>query len=163
MKMLLLFTYYSIFIILATINIYPQLDDVEKIKSLSVQELVKNKSENEKKIDPPLFYQIVAYKKDILNGKNEILSLNQLKEHYKSSQFRDNKILITIRLNTKDQKIIDEIKPELLALDCEITNSYSGHNNFIEFTAWVLLDKILNITKLKQVMLVEPVSPFFFR
>src|SRR5574338_997351 len=144
MKMLLLFTYYSIFIIPTTINIYPKLDDVEKIKSLSVKKLVKNKSENEKKIDPVLFYQIVAYKKDILNGKNETQSLNQLKEHSRSNQFKDNKILITIRLNTKDQKIIDEIKPELLALDCEITNSYSGHNDFREFTAWVLLDEILN-------------------
>ena len=163
MKMLLLFTYYSIFIILATINIYPQLDDVEKIKSLSVQELFDNMTENEKKIAPDLFYQIVEYKKSILTGKNEAQSLNQLKEHYKSSQFKNNKILITIRLNTKDQKIIDEIKPELLALDCEVTNSYSGHNNFIEFTAWALLDQIPKISKLEQVMLIKTITPILFR
>lgn len=163
MKMLLLFTYYSIFIIFTPIKIYSQLDDVEKIKSLSVQELFDNMTENEKKIAPDLFYQIVEYKKSLLTGKNEAQSLNQLKEHYKSSQFKNNKILITIRLNTKDQKIIDEIKPELLALDCEITNSYSGHNNFIEFTAWALLDQIPKISKLEQVMLIKTITPILFR
>ncbi|MBK7632816.1 MAG: hypothetical protein IPJ23_19480 [Ignavibacteriales bacterium] len=69
MKMFIFFPYYLTIVLLTAINIHPQLDNDEKIKTASIQQLFENRNEKEKKVSSNLFYQLLNIKEEFLKIK----------------------------------------------------------------------------------------------
>ena len=145
MKMFLFFPYYLTIVLLTAINIHPQLDNDEKIKTASIQQLFENRNEKEKKVSSNLFYQLIEYKRGILENKNESTLINDLKSSRPLCQFYENKTLIKLRLTEKDTMNIGEVIKELNALDCIIMKIYPGYKNYIQISVWMDYNSIYKI------------------
>lgn len=160
-KVLIGFLFFSsLFIISISCS---QINYETRYKEQSWQEIVENPTNDERKIDSFIFYSIVHYKKDIFAGGNgnDILDNIRNRQSYKLND--KNQIYLEIRLNVKSYYEAGPIKLEIEALGGEVRKIHVGHNNFIELSTWIDLDKILDVAQIENVAVFDSFLPIMFR
>lgn len=153
-----------LFVVVSFIFSCSQINYETRYKNLTWQEILETATNDEKKIDNFIFYSFVHYKKDIYSGGDGSDSFNEIKKLRDFYTLNDkHEIYVQIRLNVKSYYEAGPIKTELESLGCNIIKVYSGHNNFMEIGAWVCLDKIMDIARIDNVVVIKSFTPFFFR
>ncbi len=113
-----------------------QINDEIKYKDLSTQELIENRTKNEKKINTNLFYRIISYKKLTISGESGSNFFDNLKKNPLVLINDKNQIYIKIRLSTRSLIEGYEVKQEIEKLGCQVVEVHSGYKKFVEINTW---------------------------
>ncbi len=115
-----------------------------------LKQAMANRTQNEKKLESNLFYDVFKYNKAIKEGKS---SNEALKNFDKSFYIKDeqNRILIQIQLNTKELSDAEIITQKIEKLNGKLKGILSNSTLLTEVYCWIPAEAIVNLVNTENI------------
>ena len=133
---------------------------IDQSSYIELQQLLTNRSENEKKLSSDLFGKIFIYNKSISEGRSNIEAMKSFDKDFYDNQ---NRIFINIRLSTKNESDGQIIKETIQTLNGKIEGINPGHNALIEIKCWMPINSVNMLINHPSVGLIRTPTPPQFR